>query len=54
MRSSFELQFDALREGGGTREVGKTVAKSLVLLYQGGYAPGSAKAEANSNVDESR
>ena len=52
MRSSFELQFGALREGGGTREVGSTVAESLVLLYQDAYAPGSAKAEASSNVDE--
>ena len=33
MRPSSELQFGALREGGGTREAGSTVAKSLVGLY---------------------
>ena len=52
MRSSFELQFGALREGGGKREVGSTVAESLVLLYQGEYATDLAKAEDSSNVDE--
>ena len=31
-----ELQFDALREGGGTREAGSTVAESLVVLYRVG------------------
>ena len=31
-----ELQFDALREGGGTREAGSTVAVSLVVLYRVG------------------
>ena len=31
-----ELQFGALREGGGTREAGSTVAESLVLLYRMG------------------
>ena len=36
MRASFELQFDARREGGGTREAGSTVAESLVVLYQVG------------------
>ena len=34
--ASFELQFGALREGGGTREAGSTVAESLVVLYQVG------------------
>ena len=29
-----ELQFGALREGGGTRETGSTVAESLVVLYR--------------------
>ena len=28
-----EPQFGALREGGGTREAGSTVAESLVVLY---------------------
>ena len=32
MRASSELQFGALREGGGTREAGSTVAESLVVL----------------------
>ena len=31
-----ELQFGALREGGGTREAGINVAESLVVLYRGG------------------
>ena len=35
MCASSELQFGALREGGGTREVGNTVAKSLVVPYIG-------------------
>ena len=34
--ASSELQFGALREGGGTREAGSTVAESLVVLYQVG------------------
>ena len=33
MRASFDLQFGALREGGGTREAGNTVAENLVVLY---------------------
>ena len=53
MCASSELQFGGLREGGGTREAGSTVAESLVVLYQsGGYAPDSAKAEGSSIVDE--
>ena len=36
MLTSSELQFDALREGGGTREAGSTVAESLVVLYRAG------------------
>ena len=36
MRDSPELQFDDLREGGGTREAGSTVAESLVVLYRVG------------------
>ena len=31
-----ELQFGGLREGGGTREAGSTVAESLVVIYQMG------------------
>ena len=31
-----ELQFGALREGGGTREARSTVAESLVVLYRVG------------------
>ena len=35
MRASFELQFGALWEGGGTREAGSTVVvESLVVLYR--------------------
>ena len=34
--ASSELQFDGLREGGGTREAGSTVAESLLALYQVG------------------
>ena len=34
--ASSELQFGDLREGGGTREAGSTVAESLVVLYQVG------------------
>ena len=40
MRASSEPQFGVLREGGGTREAGSTVAESL------------AKAEGSSIVDE--
>ena len=36
MRTSSELPFGALREGGGTREAGSTVAESLVVLYRVG------------------
>ena len=36
MRASSELQFGALREGGGTREAGSTVAESLGVLYRVG------------------
>ena len=36
MRASSEAQFGALREGGGTREAGSTVAESLVVLDQVG------------------
>ena len=36
MSVSSELQFGALREGGGTRETGSTVAESLVVLYRKG------------------
>ena len=36
MRASSEPQFGVLREGGGTREAGSTVAESLVVLYRVG------------------
>ena len=36
MRTTSELQFGDLREGGGTRETGSTVAESLVVLYRMG------------------
>ena len=37
LRASSEIQFfGALREGGGTREAGSTVAESLVGLYRVG------------------
>ena len=36
VRASSEPQFGALREGGGTREAGSTVAESLVVLYRVG------------------
>ena len=52
MCASSELQFGGLRDGGGTREAGSTVAESLVVLLSGGYAPDSAKAEGSSIVDE--
>ena len=34
--ASSELQFGGLREGGGTREAGRTVVESLVIIYQVG------------------
>ena len=34
MCASSELQFGALRESGGMREAGSTVAESLVVLYR--------------------
>ena len=52
MRASSKPQFGALREGGGTREAGSTVAESLVVTLSGGYASDSAKAEGSSIVDE--
>ena len=51
MRASSEPQFGALREGGGTREVGSTHGEPGNAL-SGGYAPDSAKAEGSSIVDE--
>ena len=36
MCASSELQFGGLREGGGTRKAGSTIAESLVVLYQVG------------------
>ena len=36
MCASSELLFGGLREGGGTREAGSTVAESLVVRYQVG------------------
>ena len=53
MCASYELQFGGLREGGGTREAGSTIAESLVVSsLSGGYAPDSVKAEDSSIVDE--
>ena len=51
-----ELQFGALREGGGTREAGNTdVVESLEVLYRRGYPPDSAKAEgARSSTSQGR
>ena len=34
VRAASKLQFGALREGGGTREAGSTVAESLVVLHR--------------------
>ena len=45
-----ELQFGALREGGGTREVGCRGEPDSDL--QGGDAPDSVNAEGSSIVDE--
>ena len=50
MCASSELQFGGLRESGGTREAGSTVAESLLVLSQ--VAPDSAKAEGSLIVDE--
>ena len=36
MCASSELQFGALRDGGGTREAGSTAAESLIVLYRVG------------------
>ena len=36
VRAPSESQFGALRDGGGTREAGSTVAESLVVLYRVG------------------
>ena len=52
MCASSELQFGGLREGGGTREAGSTVAESPGSSLSGAYAPDSAKAEGSSIVDE--
>ena len=54
MRASSEPQLGALREGGGTREAGSTVAESLVVYraLPGGYAPDSSKAEGSLIVVE--
>ena len=53
MCASSELQFGALREGGGTREAGSTVSRGEPgSSLSGGYAPDSAKAEGSSIVDE--
>ena len=53
MCASSELQFGALREGGGTREAGSTVCRGepgSSLL--GEYAPDWGKADGSSVVDE--
>ena len=51
MSTSSELQFGALREGGGTREAG-TLSREPGSALSGGYAPDSAKVEGSSIVDE--
>ena len=53
--ASSELQFGGLREGGGTREAGSTISKSLVVLYQGRAEPLCARIEsANRKVSEGK
>ena len=53
MCASSELQFGALREGGGTQEAGTTVCRGEPgSALSGRYAPNSAKAEGSSIVDE--
>ena len=51
VRASFEPQFDALREGGGTRGREHCRGEPGSAL-SGGYASDSAKAEGSSIVDE--
>ena len=50
-RASSELQFGALREGGGKREREHCRGEPGSAL-SGGYVPDSAKAEGRSIVDE--
>ena len=54
MCASSELQFGALGEGGGTREAGSTCREKPGSSSSGRYAPGSAKVEGSSIVDEPR
>ena len=51
MCASFELQFGALRESGGTREAGSTNRGEHGSAVLCGYAPDSAKAEGSSIVN---
>ena len=64
VRASSELQFDALREGGGTREAGSGAVAARERqgpehcrgdpgsALSGRYAPDSTKAEGSSIVDK--
>ena len=53
--ASSELQFGALREGGGTREAGGTVAESLVVLYRvGTHQIRRRRGEARSSTSQGR
>ena len=53
MRASSELQFGALREGGGTREAGSGRGEPDSAL-SGGYAPDSTKARRAARSSTSR
>ena len=52
MRASSELQFGALREGGGTREPGSTVAESLIRV--GTHQIRQRRREARSSTSQGR
>ena len=55
MYASSELQIGALREGGGTREVGNTVPESLAVLYRVGmYQIRRRRREARSSTSQGR
>ena len=55
VRASSETQFGALREGGGTREGGSTVAESLVVLYRvGTYRIRRRRRAARSSTSQGR
>ena len=53
MYASSEIQIGALREGGGTRKVGNTVAESLTVLYRVGmYQIRRRRREARSSTSQ--